>query len=308
MALDLQALEVLDTIARKGSFAAAAAELGRVPSALTYTVRRLEEDLDVLLFDRRGSRAALTAAGRELLEQGRLLLRSAEALQERVQRVARGWEPELRIGVDAMVDWTRLRPLITDFLRLASPTRLRLSYEVLDGGWEALNEGRVELVIGAPHEATSPTLASAQFSLQPLAEVRFVFCMAPGHRLATLPEPLPSEALMAHTAIVLAATTHTESRRSLGLLAGQPTVTVATLEHKIDLQLAGLGVGWLPEPIARAHLQSGRLVARTTIDLRPPILLQYGWRRPASGKALQWWLKRLETPRVRKQLVAGPAG
>ena len=43
-ALSLDALAVLDAIDRRGSFAAAAVELDRVPSAITYTVRRLEED------------------------------------------------------------------------------------------------------------------------------------------------------------------------------------------------------------------------------------------------------------------------
>ena len=76
MRLSLDALLVLDAIDRKGSFAAAAVELHRVPSAITYTVQKLEEDLDVLLFDRRGHRAKLTAAGRELLDEGRHLLRA----------------------------------------------------------------------------------------------------------------------------------------------------------------------------------------------------------------------------------------
>jgi DNA-binding transcriptional LysR family regulator len=52
--LTLEALQLVDAIARRGSFAGAAAELGRVPSAITYAVRKLEDDLDVLLFDRRG--------------------------------------------------------------------------------------------------------------------------------------------------------------------------------------------------------------------------------------------------------------
>src|SRR6478735_4278468 len=100
MALSLDALAVLDAIDRRGSFAAAAVELDRVPSAITYTVRRLEDALDVLLFDRRGHRARLTPAGRELLESGRRLLASAAAIETRVQRVATGWEAELRIAVD----------------------------------------------------------------------------------------------------------------------------------------------------------------------------------------------------------------
>src|SRR6185369_12740992 len=95
--LSLEALQVLDAIDRRGSFAAAAEELHRVPSAITYSVRQLEEGLGVELFDRRGHRAVLTQAGTALLTEGRKLLEAAADLECRVQQVAKGWESELRI-------------------------------------------------------------------------------------------------------------------------------------------------------------------------------------------------------------------
>ena len=79
-ALTLEAIRVLDAIDRRGSFAAAADELGKVPSALSYTVQKLEDELDAMLFDRSGHRTKFTPAGRMLLEQGRLLLEAAEHL------------------------------------------------------------------------------------------------------------------------------------------------------------------------------------------------------------------------------------
>jgi molybdenum-dependent DNA-binding transcriptional regulator ModE len=125
--LTLDALQLLDAIARRGSFAAAAAELGRVPSAITYAVRKLEDDLDVLLFDRRGYRAQLTAAGEELLREGRSLLLAADELTRRVQRVADGWERELRIALDTIIPFERLLPLIDGFCGVA-PTQLRITH------------------------------------------------------------------------------------------------------------------------------------------------------------------------------------
>ena len=95
MGLSLEAIAVLDAIDRRGSFAAAAVELDRVPSAITYTVRRLEESLDALLFDRRGKRARFTPAGRELLANGRRLLAEASALESRIHRISTGWEADL---------------------------------------------------------------------------------------------------------------------------------------------------------------------------------------------------------------------
>lgn len=57
-AITPELLLLIDTIARLGSFAKAARELNKVPSAITYAVRKLEDELDVLLFDRSGHRQA----------------------------------------------------------------------------------------------------------------------------------------------------------------------------------------------------------------------------------------------------------
>ena len=149
------ALTMMDVIARTGSFAAAARELGKVPSSLTYSVRQLEEALDVLLFDRRSRQARLTAAGEELLNEGRRLLEQMDAVANRVKRVATGWETQLSIAVDGVISRLTMFELCESFYALnptpatadmpAAPgkpgTRLRLRTEVLAGTWEALTSG-----------------------------------------------------------------------------------------------------------------------------------------------------------------------
>ena len=120
-ALTPDALAMMDAIARSGSFAAAARQLGKVPSALTYSVRQLEDALDVLLFDRRSRQATLTAAGQELLDEGRRLLEQIEAVANRVKRVATGWETQLTIAVDDVISRTTLLELCESF----TPARRR---------------------------------------------------------------------------------------------------------------------------------------------------------------------------------------
>ena len=67
----LDQLIVLDAVAREGSFAAAAQVLHRVPSAVSYAIKGLEDALGVSLFDRTGRIAVLTPAGRRLLGEAR---------------------------------------------------------------------------------------------------------------------------------------------------------------------------------------------------------------------------------------------
>jgi len=92
--LSLDAIHVVDAIARRGSFAKAAAELHKVPSALSYTVNQLERELGVRLFERSRSHTRLTPAGQDLLEEGRRLLQLAAAAERRLGRIASlRWRP-----------------------------------------------------------------------------------------------------------------------------------------------------------------------------------------------------------------------
>ncbi len=117
-----EALAMMDTIARTGSFAAAARELGKVPSALTYNVRQLEDALDVLLFDRSSRQAQFTAAGQELLAEGRRLLQEMGAVANRVRRVAGGWEATLAISVEDILSLPTVYELVESFCGLCDGT------------------------------------------------------------------------------------------------------------------------------------------------------------------------------------------
>ncbi|MCR9092166.1 MAG: LysR family transcriptional regulator, partial [Proteobacteria bacterium] len=91
MRLSLDALRTLETIADAGNFARAAERLHRVPSALTYTVQKLESDYDLVLFERVGRRMQLTPAGQAVVEEARALLRHAEAAENRFRKLGEGW-------------------------------------------------------------------------------------------------------------------------------------------------------------------------------------------------------------------------
>jgi len=147
-ALTPEALALLSRIAESGSFAAAARQLGMVPSALTYRVRRIEEGLDVLLFDRSSRQARLTAAGAELLREGERLLEDIDAVALRVRRIATGWEAQFTIAVDSIIDRRTVLSLCEAFFALTPPTRLKLRHETLSGTLEALTSGQADLALG----------------------------------------------------------------------------------------------------------------------------------------------------------------
>ena len=295
------ALSMLQTIGRTGSFAAAARDLGMVPSALTYRVRQMEDALDVLLLDRSSRQAKPTQAGLELLREGERLLEDLDAVANRVKRVATGWEPQFTIAVDSIIAKATVMELCDSFLALNPPTRIRLRDETLSGTLEALTSGQADLALGVADLVQTSGLQS-----QPLGDVRFVYAVAPHHPLAQATEPLTDEMVRAHRAVAVADTISRGRGVTIGLLGGQDVFTVATMQDKLDAHLRGLGCGSVPECMAGPFIDAGRLVVKTT--QRPPrsVRVNYAWRTgnsTAQGKALQWWLTQLKSPTTRTALL-----
>ena len=329
-----EALAMMDTIARTGSFAAAARELGKVPSSLTYSVRQLEDALDVLLFDRRSRQARLTAAGEELLSEGRRLLEQIDAVANRVRRVATGWEAQLSIAIDGVISRVTVLELCEAFYALdphagkparalaeharddgaaargGPGTRLRLRTEVMTGTWEALVTGQADLAIGVGMGRES--VAGVQ--TKELGTMAFVFAVAPHHPLAAVGEPISDSELMRHRAVAVADSAQRLAPLTLNLLPGQDVLTVSSMQVKIEVQLRCLACGFVPEPLAREHIAAGRLVVKAVQRAAQAAPLGYAWRvadgtrpgsprKPQLGMALRWWLEQLDSPATRKALL-----
>ncbi|AXQ27320.1 LysR family transcriptional regulator [Solimonas sp. K1W22B-7] len=296
MRLTLEALETLDAIEEHGSFARAAEALHRVPSAVTYTVQKLESDMGVALFDRSGRRARLTPAGRVLLDRGRELLRQAESLENSVKRAGHGWETQLVIAVDDIIPLERLFPVISAFDALMTGTRLRFTQEIFGGAWDALIDRRADLTVGAGGDAPHGYgLLTRQIGAMP-----FVFAVAPHHPLAEAPEPLAAEIVARYRSVAAADSSRRLPARSGGIQPGQDVLVMPTLAAKAAAQIEGLGVGYLPEYIARPHIEAGRLVERRVDVERAPSVMHLAWRSGEEGRALQWFRDRiLEEPGIR---------
>lgn len=297
--LTLEGIELLDAIARSGSFSAAGVRLGKVTSTVSYAVARLEADLEVALFHRRGPRVELTPAGRELLEEGRVLLQAADELACRVRRVADGWENEIRVAVDSLVPPMMLGALLERFAADAPATRVKVMSEALTGAWEALLDGRADLAL-----AVGQGPAGSGLRTRVLAGIEFCFCVAPQHPLAAWPGTVPSEELRRHRTIVVSDSARRLPPRTVGLLPGQQVLAVPDMRTKYALQAAGLGVGFLPRLFAHSALERGLLVTLPVEEPKPDDQVLLAWRTGQPGKALKWWRDVLAEPGVVTQFLA----
>jgi DNA-binding transcriptional LysR family regulator len=170
---------------------------------------------------------------------------------------------------------------------------------VLAGTWDALASGRAELALGVSGEAP----AGGGYAIRMLGYKDFVFAVAPSHPLAALSEPLTREQILAHRAVAIGDSSRNLPPRSIGLLTGQDVLTVPDLASKVAAQVAGLGCGYLPAHAAAPLIKAKRLVVKAVEEVTPVGNLYYAWRSQEKGKALRWFLKRLENQEVRASLL-----
>ncbi|BDR11588.1 transcriptional regulator [Comamonas testosteroni] len=289
--LSLEAIELVDTIARHGSFAGAAERLHKVPSTISYAVSKLEEQLGLNLFVRNGPRVSLTPAGEEMLKEGRWLLAAARQLESRLRQIATGFETEVRLVHDSLIPTSAFGADIQAFEALNSGTRLRIGSETLTGTWEALREGRADLIVAA---GEGP--AGGGHKAVAVGQLDFVFCVTASHPLARLGRPLARADLLEHTAVVVGDGARSLTDRTVGLLTGQRRITVPDMQAKIACQAAGLGHGFVPRACVRVELETGVLVELAVEEPRPPETFWLAWRSDARGRAQQWWRERLGRP------------
>jgi DNA-binding transcriptional LysR family regulator len=293
-------LALLEAIRETGSLSRAAARLGKAPSTLSHAARQLEDRFDALLFDRRRYRLQLTPAGQLLANEAARLMQDVSRLTQRVKQVAGGWEDRLWIVTDELLEFELLFPSIKSFDSLNSGVSLRLTHEVLGGTWEALRDGRADMVVGATNEP--PAIPKLRW--HELGVMEWVFAVSPRHPLAKAKEPLDTDTVTKHRAIVVADSSRGASR-GYGTMGGQPTLAVPTMRAKILAQREGLGVGWVPKPRAKALLDAGELVEKRMADPREPNTLYVAWRGDSEGRALTWWIEQFRQPRLAKRLIQG---
>ncbi|MDQ1485400.1 MAG: hypothetical protein QOJ62_1093 [Actinomycetota bacterium] len=170
--MELRHLDQFLAVAEEGSFTRAAARLHLVQSALSVSIRSLERELGVRLFDRNTHRVELTDTGRALVPEARRTLAAAEAARDAVAAVHGGVRGTIRIGIMHSLSLIDLAGLLTDF-HLRWPEVRLIPRAAQGGSLELTNdvaEGRLDLAFAAlpdgyPSGLTVRTLAAEQMLL-----------------------------------------------------------------------------------------------------------------------------------------------
>lgn len=246
----LEQWAVLAAVVDQGGFAQAAAHLHRSQSAISYTVARLQEALEVALLAIEGRKAVLTPHGQVLLKRARPLLRDLDTLESLARQLEQGWESELRLVVDAAFPRQRLMSIISELQHLCPDTQMQLSDAVLSGAEEAITDNKADVVV----TTRVPNGSLGQW----LLDVTFVAVARVDHPLHKSDQPLTVEDLARHVQVVVR-DSGLRHPRDEGWLGAERRCTVSSLEASLATVEAGLAFAWLPRHLLDQSLQGGTL-------------------------------------------------
>ncbi len=275
--MDLSQLEVFLAVAREGKFSRAAEKLHRTQSAVSQSVRKLEQDLGEALFDRSSRDGRLTDAGRLLQEYAERLLNlradAAGALAE-LRQLQRG---KLAIAANEFTA-LYLLPVLAEFRRLHPMIHIvverALGSQIPDG----LLRHNAELGV-LSYDPREPRLRSLIVYLDEL-----IFVVPPRHPLATETQvsirQLGAESFVAHIVpspyrdkVIQAFQRH---KTPLHM-----DVELPTLQAIKQFVAMGNGVALLPQISAENELARGELVRIPVRELRLHRKLRLVYRKAA---------------------------
>jgi DNA-binding transcriptional LysR family regulator len=242
---------VLAAVMDEGGFGPAGEHLGRSQSAVSYAIQQLQAQLPVPLLDHSGRRARLTPAGETLLRRARGLVEDLKSIETLAQRLAEGWETEIRIAVDIIFPPSLLYEALRAFGAMCGRTRIEVLESVLSGTTEALLRREVELAIVG---AVPPGFLGTR-----LMPIEFIAVAHPGHPLVALGRPLALADLKGHRQIVVR-DSGSKRRLDAGWLGAEERWTVSHLKTSIEMLKSGLGFAWVPREHIWAELDGGALV------------------------------------------------
>lgn len=248
-------LVVLNAIVTEGTFRGAADKLNKSQSAISHMLKKLENEIDIVLLSRKEYRPHLTDRGEVFYRHAMRVMHQMRQLGGVAKSLSAKQEAEVFFVVAATYPIKQLLGIIGSVANQYSTTHIRLSSESMGGPVEKLLNDDADIIIatmnGVPAEQVEAILFG-DVTIMPVAHPDFE--PAQDKRLKTISE------MQSYTQIIMSGSSSGEFDQSRDLLPGGLRWTVSDFETKKEILLAKMGWGGLPTHMIKDELESGKLV------------------------------------------------
>ena len=274
--MTLEQLLMFNTVALAGSLKAASDKLHKTQPAISQSIKQLESQLDLVLFDRQGYRLTLTQEGRKLLQYAQRVLNEAQEMRQVAKHLAKGNEASITLAFEASFNLTRILPMLERTQNEFPHTQIILKQEYLTGALEALNQGEADIAISA---GGIDPVRSSHFELDYLFSGSLLDVASP-RLLSRHPTLSHVRELVNEYQIVIQDTGTGTANIEFGVQAGQRRWYVNDFYTKRMLIQSGMGWGKLPHYLVEQALADGSLLPLELRERQNLIQLDYYVMRP----------------------------
>lgn len=249
--MNIEQLRCFVVIVEAGSFRKAAEQLYKAQSAVSYSIKSLEEHVGFELFDRSTYRPSLTEKGRLFYAQTKAFLSAQHQLDRFAENLKDQEVRSLRIAIDPVIDVNKIIPAIKKIKQEFPGIQIQLQTVMLKGPFELLKNDQVDIAI------TSNFDGGLEYEFKPVAELSFVAVTNPDYIKDY--KTITPEFLENYTQIIVSDDSPS-SNAEVGVLKTSPKWTVTDFASKKDFLANSLGWGNMPRHMVKNEIKSKKLV------------------------------------------------
>lgn len=241
--LDRAHLAIIQQVQQQGSLTAAAAVLCLTQSALSHTMRKLEQQLGTAIWLREGRALRLTQAGEYLLGLANRVLPQFVLAEERVAQYARGQRGTLRIGMECHPCYQWLLKIVSPYLNQWPDVDVDVKQKFQFGGIGALFDYEIDMLV------TPDPLFLSGLYFEPVFDYEQVLAVSRHHRLAKVryvkPDQLTDEVLITYPVATDRLDIYTQFLGPAGVTPKRHQ-TIETTDIMLQMVASNRGVAAMP--------------------------------------------------------------
>lgn len=243
------------SVVNHGSFSAAARATNRALPAVTYAVRKLEEQVGAELFDRSDYRPTLTQAGHALLPSARRMVEEYAFFRAQAHRVAAGAETSIAIAVDRYFPMEPLADALVEVQHQHPSVEVMVHGEALDGVARLVLDQQCDLGILPMCVDRVPQLKWA-----PLMALDFVIVTRADHPLAQMKGVIGNDVLARYEQLMVV-DRFDIIRMGDYFVYSRNVWKFDSLSSMMSVLKKGIGYAIIPDHLVAQELQDGTLVS-----------------------------------------------
>ena len=251
-------LSIIQEVQKQGSLTAAASALCLTQSALSHSIRKLEEHLGTDIWIREGRSLRLTHAGQYLLALANRVMPQFALAEERMKQFASGERGTLRIGMECHPCYQWLLRIVSPYLNAWPDVDVDVKQKFQFGGIGALFDHEIDLLV------TPDPLFRPGLRFEPVFDYEQVLVVSASHGLATRkyiqPKDLVAETLITYPVSVERLDIYTQFLMPSGVTPRRHKV-IETTDIMMQMVAGQRGVAALPRWLAEEYAQKMDVVA-----------------------------------------------